>query len=104
MKGELLEWDIYEINSEEKIHSVKFRGRIRKFGLLNNINVLAENVDLKDGDNKVRFAVLNNEDAGKISGFVKILFPSAEVSLILSSVRNPVLSKLQINNGERYKI
>ena len=102
---EILSWNIYEINSEkENLQGVKFRGRIRKFGLLNNINVLAENVNQKDGENKVRFAVLDNKDADKIINFIKSLFPSIEVNLVLENIKNPVLSRLQVNKEERYEI
>ena len=101
----ILKWDIYEISSEEEsLHKVKFRGRIRKFSLLNNINLLVENVSKKDGENKVRFAVLNKEDAEKIKKFVFEIFPKLEIKLVLENVENPVLSRLQINNSERYFI
>ncbi len=103
-EDKILKWYIYEISSKEIMQGVKFRGRIRKFGLLNNINVLAENVSKKDGNNKVRFAVLNKEDTEKVINFVKSIFPSAKVHLILSDIKNPVLSKLQVNKEERYQI
>jgi len=104
MDKELLTWNIYEISSDEKLHGIKFRGRIRKFGLVNGINVLAENASHKDGDNKVRFAVLNEEDANKVTEFIKSVFPEAKIELILSNVKNPVISRLIINKEERYTI
>jgi len=104
MEKELLIWDIYETSLDEKLHGIKFRGRIRKFGLVNGINVLAENASPKDVGNRVRFAVLNEKDAEKITWFCKSIFPNAEIKLILSKVKNPVLSRLIINKEERYEI
>jgi len=104
MKSGLYTWDIYEISSDEKLQGIKFRGRIRKFGLVNGINVLAENVSPKDAENRVRFAVLSGEDVDKIVWFVKSLFPSAKVELVLSNVKNPVISRLKINDESKYEI
>ena len=42
MKQILLNWDIYEINSQhESLNGVMLRGRIRKLGIDNGFNVLA---------------------------------------------------------------
>ena len=102
MKKELLKWNIYEISSEnESLHGVRFRGRIRKLGILNGINILAENVVKKDGENKVRFAVLNGEGLELIKNFVKKIFPSSRVELVMKNIENPVLSRLQINDPKR---
>ena len=54
----LLKWQLYEISSDSSsLNGVMLRGRIRKFGLENNINVLAENTE--DAENGVRFATLD---------------------------------------------
>jgi len=98
---ELLQWDVYEIQSEKKITFMMFRGRIRKFGLENEMNILTENAH--DKENTVRFAILESEDVGKISSFIQNIFPSKIVK-VLDSVPNPVLSKLKVNKEERYTI
>lgn len=97
----MLKWNIYEITSKDNMQGVMFRGRIRKFGLLNNINVLTENDKY---ENIVRFAVLTGQDEKPIIDFIKKLFPSAEVTLVKENVINPVLSKLRVNLEERYNI
>jgi len=44
MFKEIIKWDIYEIRTDSTpINKVMFRGRIRKFGLENKRNILAEN-------------------------------------------------------------
>jgi len=49
----LIKWDVYQINTEDsKIHGVKLRGRIRKFALENEFNLLIENAT--DEENVVR--------------------------------------------------
>ena len=54
----LLKWQLYEISSDtSSLNGVMLRGRIRKFGLENNIDVLAENTE--DTENGVRFATLD---------------------------------------------
>ena len=41
---ELLGWNVYEISARESsLNGVMLRGRIRKYGLENSINVLTEN-------------------------------------------------------------
>ncbi len=102
---DLIEWDIYEITSDkENLHGVKLRGRIRKFGLVNQKNILVENVDIKDGANKVRFAVEHNSDASPIKKFIESLIPGADIKLILQKIKNPILSRKQINNESRYNL
>jgi len=98
----LIYWDIYEITSSEVMHNIMFRGRIRKFCLEHNRNVLAENT--KEIENGVRFAVPHKEDANDIINYIKSLFPSAQVSKLKENVPNPVLSKLKVNKEERYTL
>lgn len=78
------------------------RGRIRKLGLEKQFNVLAENTE--DRENGVRFAVLNEEDATAISLYLQTLASDISVQIVKNDVRNPVLSKLKINNEDRYKL
>lgn len=42
--SELLQWNIYEIKSNKPLNGVMLRGRIRKLGIKNSFNVLAENI------------------------------------------------------------
>ena len=78
-----------------------FRSRIRKFCLLEGIDVLAENAT--DKENCVRFALFAGSDASAVITFVKTLF-DCSVEKVLEEVENPVLSKLKVNIAERYTI
>lgn len=96
-------WDIYEITTEKtEIHGVMLRGRIRKLGLENGFNVLCENAT--DTEKCVRFAVTVPEDAEKAIDYLKSIIPDVRVSLALQRVVNPVLSKLKVNQQERYTL
>jgi hypothetical protein len=96
-------WDIYEITTEKtEIHGVMLRGRIRKLGLQNGFNVLCENAT--DTEKCVRFAVIAPEDAEKVIDYLKSIIPDVRVSLVLRRVVNPVLSKLKVNQQERYTL
>lgn len=98
-----LYYDIYEVSTyESPINGVKFRGRIRKFGLNNDINVLVENT--QDKANGVRFAVLNKPDAAVIKSYVHHVLPDATVTLVLEHIPNPVLSKLKVNLDASYEL
>ncbi len=96
-------WDIYEIQSDaDKLHGVMLRGRIRKFTIENDIVCLAENAS--DKENAVRFALLANTDPAKVAGIIQQLIPGSSVSKVLESVKNPVLSKLKVNDLSRYPL
>ena len=100
---EVLKWDIWEVSSsEESIHGVMFRGRIRKFTLQENITCLVENAT--DKENIVRFALLKGEKSDIVINFIKKLLQNVEVRGVAVSVANPVLSKLKVNTEDRYTI
>lgn len=101
--SELLHWNLYEISAQESsLNGVMLRGRIRKFGLENNINVLAENTE--DAENGVRFATLSEEDGARIGEYVISVIGDAQISLVESDVVNPILSKLKVNIEDRYSL
>ena len=103
MNKNLLLWDIYEISTNgQQINGVMLRGRIRKFAIENSFNVLSENTS--DIQNGVRFAVLNSKDAEQVTEYVKTIIEGVTITLIRNSVPNPVLSKLQVNLEDRYKL
>lgn len=103
MSGKLFKWCIYEIESDqESINGVMLRGRIRKFGVENGFNVLAENTS--DRDNGVRFAVIDEADGESVSDYVKSVIVGCKVHLTAKDVVNPVLSKMKVNNEERYRL
>ena len=67
---ELLGWNVYEISARESsLNGVMLRGRIRKYGLENSINVLTENTE--DMENGVRYATLTHEEGEQISVYVR---------------------------------
>lgn len=100
--------DIYEITPDNTIiHWVMFRGTIRKLCLQNDIAVLLENAS--DKENTVRFALLSNLENFKqsldiINKYIYTKIPDANIKQVLSQVPNPVLSKLQVNQEERYTL
>jgi hypothetical protein len=99
----LLSWNIYQITTKTtEIHGVMLRGRIRKLGLEQGINVLCENAT--DTEKCVRFAVLNKKDAKPIMEYLERIIPDASVELVVESVKNPVLSKLKVNKDDRYSL
>lgn len=99
----ILHWDVYEIRcSEEALHGVKLRGRIRKFTIENEVTCLMENAS--DEHNAVRFALVTGCDPKRVSDFVKALLPESDVTGVLKNVPNPVLSKLKVNDLSRYEI
>jgi hypothetical protein len=99
---EIINWDIYEISSLSNLEGIMLRGRIRKFALLNGINLLTENAS--DDENKVRFSLIGGEDASIIVKKIKEMIPDSEIKLVKSKVPNPVLSKLKVNLEERYTL
>ena len=99
----LLKWYIYEITSNSSsLNGVKLRGRIRKFGIENGFNVLAENTT--DIENGVRFAVLNSDDADKVTDYLHSIINDVSVKLVRSDIENPVLSHMKVIVAERYKL
>ena len=78
------------------------RGRIRKLSIENSFNVLAENAE--DKDNVVRFATLNTQDAELITIYIGSIISDSLVVLVDTSVVNPVLSKLKVNDADRYSL
>lgn len=103
MSEKVLLWDIYEIASdEESLNGVMLRGRIRKLGIENGFNVLAENTS--DAENGVRFAVLDKTDGETVSDYVNSVIGGCTISLVAESVMNPILSKMKVNIAERYEL
>ena len=103
MDNNLIKWDIYEISAENSsLTGVKLRGRIRKFGLKNNINILTENTT--DVSGNVRIAILENTNISIIDSFLKKIIPDFYLELKVKGIKNPVLSKLKVNDESRYII
>ena len=99
----LLYWNLYEITAPNTaLHGIKLRGRIRKLAIEKGINCLVENAT--DQENVVRFAINHEDNYSAIEDIMKILLPEASISCILRRVPNPVLSKLKVNNLDRYTI
>jgi hypothetical protein len=98
----MLYWDIYEISSlKHALVGVKCRGRIRKYALENDIDLLAENAS--DVRGRVRFAILTGTDPQLIEEHIRTFFDDAMIHKVAAKVPNPVLSKLHINITERYE-
>ncbi len=99
----ILSWDFYEIRSTSvALHGIKLRGRIRKFTIENEISCLMENAS--DEENVVRFALLANSDPKLLFEFITSQVPEAIITESLKNIPNPVLSKLKVNDQNRYEI
>lgn len=99
----LIRWDIYEVQtSQSNIQGVMFRGRVRKFGLMNDLNVLVENDALEP--TIVRYAIETNSDSTAMQTYIESIIPGAKITGVLTSVANPVLSKLKVNDEHRYTL
>lgn len=98
---EFLLWDIYEISSQEQLHGVKLRGKIRKKALELQQNILVENAT--DAENTVRLAVLSAESIVEISQYLKTILTDVSLKKVATAVKNPVLSKMKVNITERYE-
>ena len=84
----MLFWDIYEIRCDrDTLHGVKLRGRIRKSTIENQMPCLVENAC--DQENVVRFALLEGEEAEKISAFIQNLVANV-------SITNPLVHKVKL--------
>jgi len=100
---QILNWYIYEVTTEQtSIKGVMFRGRLRKLGLKNNVNILAENAS--DKENCVRFALLEEPSFGIVAEYIKDIAPDSKIELIARDVSNPVLSKMKVNIETRYTL
>ncbi len=98
-----LTWDIYEIQSDaDALHGVMLRGRIRKFTIENDIVCLTENAS--DKENVVRFAIIAGNEPTKVIEFIKELIAGVKITKVLESVKNPVLSKMKVNDLSRYTL
>lgn len=96
-------WDIYEVSTRDSsIHGVMFRGRIRKYGLQEQRNILTENAT--DVENVVRVAVPAGESVSDLEKFLRGLVPDTVLEKVREEIHNPVLSKLKVNIEDRYTI
>lgn len=101
MKIDLLHWLVYDVTATEaQLNGVQLRGRTRKFAIENDINLLIENTE--DRLNAVRFAVLNRDDARIITEYIESIAADAQVTLTKDNVANPVLSKITVNDQNKY--
>ncbi len=84
------------------IVGVMFRGRVRKFCLEVQRNVLVENAE--SGNDVVRFGIPAGEDSTQIQDYIRTIAPDAQIQFITPHIANPVLSKLNVNVEERYSL
>ncbi len=98
----LLAWDVYEVKSSAgPLVGMKLRGTLRKFALEQSVNLLTENAS--DAENTVRFALLACGDVTPFTAMLTAFVPQSTVTCIHTNVKNPVLSKLRVNDAERYE-
>ena len=94
---------MYEVSSEKySLTGNMVRGRLRKFCLEKNINLLVENT--QDKDAHIRFAVISGNDISLIKDFLKIHFDDVQVELVFEKIKNPILAKVKCNIEKRYTI
>jgi len=80
---------------------VMLRGRLRKFANQQNSNLLTENDE--DGE-IVRFAIIAGFDPAIFITFIQSIVPNAIIPRVRENVSNPVLSKLKVDEDDRYTI
>lgn len=107
MEIKLILWTLYEVKSSAtSLTKVKFRGTLRKFAIEKEINLLVENAT--DKENTVRFALINDGNDLDINLITKFLNEKYSHQITIDkipeheSVFNPVLSKIDVNNIQRY--
>ncbi len=100
----LLLWEVYEVTSEKNLQGVMFRGKLRKFALGKEINLLVENDELNK--NCVRYATLRqqNIDQAVLVNYIKEKIDKDAQIKYIGFFQNPVLSKLKVNEEKRYSI
>lgn len=99
----LLKWDIYEVCSQNtSLNGIMLRGRLRKFALKKNENILVENSE--DSENLIRFAVLSGQDITELKVYLSNILNNISINLVMKEISNPVLSKLKVNLEERYTL
>lgn len=79
-----------------------FRGRVRKYALSLDQNLLVENSDT--WEEEVRFAIPTTDDPEKIIAYITKIIPTAIIELTCESIPNPVLSKIKVNDETRYTL
>ena len=101
---ELLLWEVYEVVYKNDLQGVKFRGRLRKFANEQEINLMVENDE--EDKNCVRFAVLisQSKKIPIIKKFIKEKIDPDSTIKFIDDFKNPVLSKLKVNDESRYQI
>jgi len=99
---ELIKWYIYHVQpTSHPVTGVMFRGRVRKHCLDQPRNIIIDNA--QDAEDCVRFAVPSDEDISTIVDYIQSIVPNTEVTLIERGLSNPVLSKLKVNEEDRYE-
>ena len=99
----MLQWNIYEIITvSSPLNHVSLRGRLRKLGLEQSFNILAENTEDKEGG--IRIALLDENSLQSVIDYLQREIPDASAVCVLESVANPVLSKLRVNDADRYSL
>jgi hypothetical protein len=101
MYKERLNWDVYQISSEKKLHGVKLRGTLRKYANSVDRNLLVDHAT--DEENVVRFAVLSGEPISDITEFLQGVVPCS-IDVVETEIPNPILSKLNCNLDHRYTV
>ena len=101
-----MKWNLYTLTSKTmNLNGVMLRGRIRKFGISNDITILTENTE--DIKNAVRIALLYDKAEHQlpiVKEFIKNIIMDVEIIPELDSIKNPILSKIKCNDENRYSI
>lgn len=97
----LLYRDIYDIMADQtSLNGVMLRGRLRKLWLQYGQNIILENTS--DRENGVRFGLLTGESPEIVETYLHSLADDITIVLVQEKVPNPILSKLKVNQQERY--
>lgn len=94
---------MYTISSHASaLTGVMLRGRIRKLCLLEEVNIIIDNSG--DVPGEVTFAVEHGMDISFIHEYLKSIIDDVAVTLLATSIPNPIVTKAQVNLEDRYEL
>ncbi len=95
--------DVYSVKSwTQSITWVMFRWRVRKYCLWIDQNIILDNSE--SWEEEVHFAIPTWESPEKIIEYINTIVPETTISLELTNIANPVVSKFKVNDESRYTL
>ena len=99
----LIQRDLYSVKSwTHPITWVMFRGRVRKYCLWIEQNIVLDNSE--SWEEEVHFGIPTWENPEKIIKYINSIVPETIISLEMTNIANPVVSKFKVNDESRYTL